>query len=73
MADFSCLALNKIVMDRVICFRRERDWMVELDIVEGTLVVRDPDKKTVYRALRKGRKGQPWIVLCFNSRYITWS
>ena len=47
------------------------DWRVHEDA--GVARGFDPDDQLAVRAVRKGAKGQPWIVMYYNTPMVTWS
>ena len=46
------------------------DWRVHEDA--GVARGFDPDDQLAVRAIRKGAKGQPWIVMYYNTPLVTW-
>ena len=46
------------------------DWRVHEDA--GVARGFDPDDQLAVRAVRKGAKGQPWIVMYYNTPLVTW-
>lgn len=39
---------------------------------KGYVTINDMDGSRVYQAIRKGGKGEPWIVACYESPYLEW-
>ncbi len=65
-----CMAKTRTVKN-FIRILRDNGCHVQLDMAAGTAVAKDGDT-VVYRAIRKGKSGQPWIVRCESTERFQW-
>lgn len=63
-----CMTDTKTV-ERFMVDLEEEGCECVLDLEAGTCEAKD-DGQTVYKGVRKGAAGQPWIVRCSNSDRI---
>jgi hypothetical protein len=69
-APRGCLAESKTVLSAIAALRANEcdiDW-----IGDSAVTAKDGDT-VVYRAIRKGGPGAPWLVMTFNSERIKWN
>lgn len=67
-----CLAFEDTIKSVVDTFTKQEGFKAHYSKGAGLAEVFDPAGVRVYRAIRKGALGQPWIAMWFDSAHVTW-